>query len=343
MFHKNPRWLGADAAYSIPLGGERVLWLFGDTYIATSDRYIRSESTMVRNSVALQEGLDPTKAKITFYWNTKNGKPASFFPERGGEYYWPLHGAMLQNGNLIIFTSRVRDTPGEGLGFAARGWALQIIDGRFTTKTPDEWRVDTVIPRNAPAGRAVGQSVVSEGSDLYVLSVVEPGNHEGAIVKYSQKDLEGGLADNYSWWNGGGWTENVSLQSREPAAVMADGGPECSLHFDATLQKYIHIMSLGFGSTELAASFATKITGPWSAPSPFFRAEECKRSGVLVYAGKAHPELDAGRDEEGRPFLAATYATNNLDFSQAVADLSIYYPRFVRIRPAELYKIADKR
>ena len=35
LFHSDPRWRGGDAAYSVPLGGDRVLWLFGDSFIAT--------------------------------------------------------------------------------------------------------------------------------------------------------------------------------------------------------------------------------------------------------------------------------------------------------------------
>ena len=35
-----PRWLGGDGAYSIDLGGDRTLWLFGDSFIATSDAHL---------------------------------------------------------------------------------------------------------------------------------------------------------------------------------------------------------------------------------------------------------------------------------------------------------------
>jgi hypothetical protein len=34
LFHSDPRWLGADAAFSIDLGGGRVWWLFGDSFVA---------------------------------------------------------------------------------------------------------------------------------------------------------------------------------------------------------------------------------------------------------------------------------------------------------------------
>ena len=45
-------WLGADDAYSIPLGPDRSLWLFGDTFVGTPATKLRSDAkTMVRNSI----------------------------------------------------------------------------------------------------------------------------------------------------------------------------------------------------------------------------------------------------------------------------------------------------
>ncbi|MEA2698994.1 MAG: hypothetical protein QOI66_3265, partial [Myxococcales bacterium] len=35
LFRRDPRWLGGDAAFSVALGGDRILWLFGDSFIAT--------------------------------------------------------------------------------------------------------------------------------------------------------------------------------------------------------------------------------------------------------------------------------------------------------------------
>jgi len=80
LFHQEPRWLGADAAYSIDLGGDRSLWLFGDTFVATSTAFVRPASKMVHNTVAVQTGRDPLTAKIAFRWRTgEDGAPASFF------------------------------------------------------------------------------------------------------------------------------------------------------------------------------------------------------------------------------------------------------------------------
>ena len=60
----DPRWLGGDGAYSVDLGGERTLWLFGDSFIATSPAHTRSESTIVRNSIAVINAVRPRSGKV---------------------------------------------------------------------------------------------------------------------------------------------------------------------------------------------------------------------------------------------------------------------------------------
>src|SRR5689334_15647058 len=59
LFHADPRWLGGDAAISVPLSSDRVLWLFGDSFVDETAPYTRSEATFVHNTVAVQTGTDP--------------------------------------------------------------------------------------------------------------------------------------------------------------------------------------------------------------------------------------------------------------------------------------------
>jgi hypothetical protein len=62
LFRSDPRWLGSDGAYSIDLGDGRVLWLFGDTFISTSFLNTRRLAKMIRNSVGVQTGYEPSTA-----------------------------------------------------------------------------------------------------------------------------------------------------------------------------------------------------------------------------------------------------------------------------------------
>src|SRR5687767_2838197 len=75
---RDARWRGSDDAYSIHLGGERVLWLFGDTFIARPGSPTRVGSAFIRNSVAVQTGLDPLTATMGFAWRGTDDEPADY-------------------------------------------------------------------------------------------------------------------------------------------------------------------------------------------------------------------------------------------------------------------------
>jgi hypothetical protein len=75
---------------------------------------------------------------------------------------------------------------------------------------------------------------------------------------------------------------------------------------------------------------APRPEGPWTERREVFRIPEAARRDAIVYAGKAHPELEAGRD------LALTYMSNSSGLGPEIfSDESLYYPRFVRIRQQE--------
>ena len=128
LFKRDSRWLGADSAYSVLLGGERVLWLFGDTFVAMSDARSRRDSVIVHNSIGLQHGRDPLAATMQMAWRERNGAPASFFPEVGDRFHWPAGAVRLPGGPLVVFLTVVHATPDQGLGFDIDGWRLALVE-----------------------------------------------------------------------------------------------------------------------------------------------------------------------------------------------------------------------
>lgn len=290
---------------------------------------------MVRNSVALQTGADPTVAAITFHWGEAAGAPSSFFPEERDQFYWPLHGVRLRDGTLVLFFTVLHNTPGEGLGFAADGWAIARVNSKEADQPADLWKPDFVRPAVTPPGIILGQSVLELDGWIYVFGIREPGSHAGVLARFQPAALSAGHVDEGEGWCGParGWLRWDGLKATDLADVLPDAGPECSLHKSPD-GEFLHHMSLGFGSTSIARSHAPEITGPWSRPEVIFRPPESDLPGILVYAGKAHPWIDAGRDEKGKPLLAATYASNTLnDLARLLDDWSLYFPRFVRLAP----------
>lgn len=182
------------------------------------------------------------------------------------------------------------------------------------------WRVRRLVTPAAPEGLMLAQGLMVEGDHVAGLAIREPGDHAGFAVRIPCASLARGDLSAFELWDGD-WTPLARASLREP--VLADAGPESSLHFDRRCGCYVHVRSLGFGASTLAAATATRLTGPWSSPSPFWRPPESDRPQGFVYAGKAHPEL-TGAD------LVVTYAANSFDFAAVVRDDTLYYPRFVR-------------
>ena len=82
LFHGDRAWLGGEGGHSIDLGNQRVLWLFGNSFISSNGIRDRTQSTLVRNSIAIQNGYDPSLARIEFDWKRGGPRPGSFFGAR---------------------------------------------------------------------------------------------------------------------------------------------------------------------------------------------------------------------------------------------------------------------
>ena len=331
LFHRDPRWLGADGALSVPLSKGRILWLFGDTFVATSNAHSRSESEMVRNTVAIQTGKDPRTASITFHWRQDDdGSPASFFPEHEDQWYWPGHGIRLDEGPLVVFLYAVVATPGRGLAFASTGYAVAVIDN--PDASPETWKPRVVDADPSTFDAIPATAAIRDGAYLVAVAIRQEGTHAGALVRYPVTSLAQGDPTMAEWWTGdaGGWIPNSLLGERSPAFVLDDAGSECSLHWDTRTRSFIHVASYGFGASTIGLRTAPALTGPWNSPLFVYRPPESDGPRPFVYAAKAHPEL-LGQDATD---LVVTYATNSFEFKDLLTQegtRSIYWPRFVLV------------
>jgi hypothetical protein len=333
LFHLEPRWLGADSAYSVDLGGDRTLWLFGDSFIATSSKTARAESTFARNSVAVMTGRDPSTASMQFAWTPAGdaGVPTAFFPAPSPDTWcWPAGGLRFRSGPLLVFLAVTRETPNQGLGFTEAGFTAVIVDN--PDDGPDAWhprRITAPLPAWDDTVK-VGNAVVIDGDFLVSLTSGNHTQHTGWLVRWPSAEARAGDLSHPQWWNGeAGWVAQSAL-THAPVAVLDDAGPECSLHFDAGKGQWVHVASHGFGASTVAIRTAPAITGPWSTPVDVFTPPESYGAHPFVYAAKAHPELvsrTAGA-------LVVTYATNSFTFSDLFTPDGIahlYWPRFAEI------------
>ncbi|MBV9946796.1 MAG: DUF4185 domain-containing protein [Myxococcales bacterium] len=308
LLHADPRWLGADAAYTVGLGGSRVLWLFGDTFLAREPGGGRGDALFLRNSIAVQTGLDPSRALISFSWGAApdGERPGSFLAEDGADWFWPGGGARL-GGSLLLFYGRIRAPAGDPHGFQRVGWRAILVGN--PDEDPSAWNLrDAIVTESGSL--APGNAVLVVGDRLYAYAETSDSVHDIYLVRWAVTDAARGDLSAPEWWCGGGWQRACA---RGPAVVVPTGAPELSVQPGGPLAPYLMVQTEGYGAATLALRAAPAPEGPWSAPRTFFRPPESREvSQDVVYAGKGHPEL-AGPD------VVSTYVS---------ADL--YYPRFVR-------------
>lgn len=331
LFRQNPEWLGTDGANSTPLGNGRIFWSFEDTFIATSEVHSRQQSTIVRNSVAIQTGLDPLTAEMSFYWGQDaNGKPASFFPEDGETWYWTGGAIRLEEGPLISFLHRIMSTPGVGLGFTSSGYALAII--RNPDQPPSAWEPVIINAAQIAFDALPATAIIRDGNYIVGLALKQEDTHAGALVRYLSSSLAAGDISNPQWWTGPktGWVSERDIGSTGPVFVIDDAGAESSIHWDERTQSFIHIATYGFGAATIGMRTAASLTGPWSDPIEIYRPPESDGPRPFVYSAIAHPELE-GPDLGD---LIVTYATNSFEFGDMFTEHGskhLYWPRVITV------------
>ncbi len=321
LFHTDPRWLGGDAVYSIDLGNSRVLWLFGDSFIATSSQHSRSQARMPRNTVALQTGYDPSTASMKFYWSQDANGPSAFFAHPDpAKWYWPGHGVRIAD-QLLIFLSEQSATH-SGLGFRTTGWAAVRIDN--ADAPCDQWAFRTMTTSD-PFAIAIGSAVQVREGYLYAFAYPEASAGPVFLARWPVSAVPHGDLSGPEWFLGpAGWKVQGSLP-HAPPPLFGSGQSEFNVYPDPPHAAQLIVQTVGFSSCPLAYRTASALTGPWSSPHEFYRPPEMGRPHVLIYSAKVHPMLTA----PGADFVAS-YSTNSTDFSTLVSDTSLYYPRFLK-------------
>jgi hypothetical protein len=318
LFHSDSSWIGGDRAYSVALGDGRILWLFGDSFVSPSGSGQRSNSTLVHNTIALQQGSDPTTATFETHWNDKI-PPSSFFPDDGNsEWLWPGQPAMV-GGKLIVFLIDVRRSTSSGPGFTSQGWDARLIDPTAPVGT---WSsAPSLAPPQNPWKILLGTGGVQVDGDFLIAYGTQEQTQDQFVARWPVDAVLRGDLSTPSWWDGTNFTPEPMLTG-PPFPLILGSATEFSV--SKIGDQYFEVETRGFGASDLSVRAASALTGPWSASSTVFHPPESDRADTLVYGGKAHPEV-AGAD------LVATYATDSTDFSTRVSDLSIYWPRFVKL------------
>ena len=337
LFKRDSRWRGSDAANSIDLGNQRVLWTFGDTFIDTQSeptKRHRKHARFIRNSIAIQKGYDPTTAEFRAYWqNDTEGTPTAFFRSHGKEFYWPGGGLMLE-GKLLVFLMRIRNSH-EQLGFTATGWGAVLISNPH--EKPSKWILQFI---DAPAnslGVMIGSgSSVRQGEWVYSYGARNARHHPLYLTRLLVSDALKGYLSRLEWWNcrTKRWQKDTD-ESLLP--IVEHGQTEFTVHYESQFERYLLTQFKSFPRSPIVMRSSQHLTGPWSLQQLAYTPPEVEKSkkNMMLYAAKAHPEQIA----QG---LAVTYCTNNTELKTVVNDESVYYPKFIRLQLSSPEEAASK-
>lgn len=321
QYFKNDRvWRGADGAGSIDLGNRRVLWLFGDSFISGDWTGARN-GAMVRNSVAIQQGYD-LAAPVKYNWRGAGKKHDSFFPAVGDTWFWPGHGAMIDD-RLVVFLFQMKGVK-TGLGFESINWQIVLISN--PTETPDKWDIKFVDGPETFGVLAGSAAVILNGEYLYAFSAQGPSTNEAYLLRWRRDAVYRGDLSNTEWCIEGKWMKRVT---REPIPKpLFPAQTEFSVHWDEKIRKYVQVQSFGFGKANIGARLSNRLEGPWSEPQIFYKPEYSGIADAMMYSAKAHPEL---RNPDG---VYVTYNVNG-DFFHLLKNQNIYFPKFITLQIRE--------
>lgn len=321
-FAKDLFWRGADGASSIDLENGNVLWLFSDSFICLDSSGSRKNSTIIRNSIAIQQGYDLNTATIKYYWNNSQNKPEAFFHEPGKFWYWTGHGVMLKD-KLIVFLLKEQST-NKGIGFEATGWCAVLISNPHDD--PTKWNMQ-YIDGVETFGTIVGSAAILKNENyIYAYGAVEPETHEVYLLRWKIEEVYKGNLVGSEWLINGKWElRNTKTPVPQPLFI---GETEFSVHYDPTIKKFIQIQSFGFGEGEIGLRLSDSLDGKWTEPYMFYKPEYPNVKRPFMYAAKAHPELRG----DG---IYITYNVNSFDFVELTENNSIYFPKFIRVEILE--------
>lgn len=319
FFARDLLWRGADGAASVDLGNGRVLWLFSDSFTSKDSSASGKRTSMVRNSIAIQQGYDIKNASLKFYWNRLKKKPRDFFYLPGKSWFWTGHGVKIRD-KLLLFLMKEHATK-KGLGFEAIGWYAVLISN--PGDDPVEWKMKYIEGSETFGTIAGSAAVLTDEKYIYAYGSVEPATHEVYLLRWNSDSAYAGNLATPQWWINGTWTRRkTKMPVPEPLFI---GGTEYSVHYDSSLKKYIQVQSFGFGEGSIGIRMANDITGPWTEPYMIYTPIYPGVKKPFMYSAKAHPEIVG----DG---IYITYNVNSFDFWELVKNQSIYFPQFIKLK-----------
>jgi len=322
-------WIAGDGAYSIPIGRDKSLWTFGDSYIDSYDTVTNSVPCLfqARNAAVFMDINDPSNQltlrnyeRIPTFFNY--GKSNKF-------WFWPESGYQKDD-TIFVFLSRLRATGDTGM------WGFAGVDTNYIAKinTADPNKIYYSIIQSH-GGINFGISVVADTKGFnYIYGIKSNGFGNDLFVARVHQD---NIYDNWQYFSDGGWTKDISKIRKIDSEFTA------SIYILKLKSIYILItteFSVGCDQGKnIYISTSDNPAGPFTNKHSVWQVDDTILSHYpMFYMANAHPEYDNGKEE-----LLITYCINGYGDCLKTCtdnrmDPDIYRPKAIRVP----FKLIDK-
>lgn len=336
-------WLGADGAYSVPLGNGQSLWFFDDTFIGASGATSRTQSTgFIHNSVGISN-CSGQNCTFQYYWTGMNSAtPGPMFSATGTDWYWAMDG-FINNGTLYLALMQMHATgAGGAFGFAYSGSVLASISNY--TAPPPQWNI-TYQQLNTGGSAVPGVSIVANQGPS---GNPDPTNANGASYAYfftgvgsppylallripltELNSLERPGNSDWQYLNTSGawetWQDTATTLPADNAPVINPGATEMTVRWHSSTNQWIAVYPVGLAD-QAYYSLSASLTSGWGASEALYTYPEMQSSNpnytpnVFCYAAKEHPELETA----GQLFF--TYVCNSTVENDVTQNMNLYHP-----------------
>jgi hypothetical protein len=345
MFPYQQGWLGADGAYSVPIGSGKSLWFFADTFVGPSNATTRIQATgFIHNSIAISTC---TGAGCTFeyYWPGMNtSHPGPVFSAPGTDWFWPMD-TFIYNGTLYIALMQMHASGTGAFGFAYSGSQLANISNY--TAPPSQWviqyqqlntggsvvpGVSIVVDREPDGNPAPSNSKGTDyayfftkvGSPSYLALLRIPLGDLSHLARPGNSDWQY-LSTSRTWNN---WKDADTMLPRDNAAVINTSTTEMTVRYHSYTKQWIAVYPIGLNQ-HADYSLSSSLTGGWRPSETLYTYPEMQPSNpnytpnVFCYADKEHVEFETAGQ------LVFTYACNSTVEKDITNNMNLYHPIMV--------------
>ena len=336
-----PTWAGGDGTHSVRLPDGRTLWIFDDTLLGPvrppdafhPNTWSPPGSPGVANSAVLQNGARLTRTLLS---GTSSWIPGE---HQDGQWNWPTSALVDTEDGRPVLRVLVHHTANGGSGFVFGAGRYTLVRTYTLPGLALRSEVTLPIPTGGDGDRVLyGTTALQDDRYFYVYGNTTPAN--GRAAMYLARVPRGALADPGAWryWDYGRW--RTAPEAAHPLPAVDDDIAPVSTGFSVVRQGRTYVLfsmrtDPGAGIVgEITASWACTPAGPWHHASPVYQPPEVRNGGrtrtMIAYNPQAHPERGTAAG------ISLSYDINDAAGMNGLAnvknDLSLYRPRFLRVR-----------